>query len=283
VDIRAVIGSVLKLVRKEVEARARLVLDLKETPPVIGNEARLVQVVLNLIVNAFQALRPDASGRNEVSVRTYSQGARVVIEVGDSGPGVPVADRERIFEPFFSTKEIGMGTGLGLFVCRNIVRGLSGDVAVTDGPAGGALFRVTLPAGSARQASAALPDRPSQPPTRRHIVIIDDDALVLRALSAKLTRAGFRVTSVGSGQSGLEILLGARDVDLVYCDLMMTGMTGMQVASALADKAPAIARKLVFMTGGAFSPRAHDFVAQHSQNTVGKPFDIVAETHRRLA
>ncbi len=282
VDLRAVIDAVLKLVRKEVEARANLALDLQSTPPVMGNETRLVQVVLNLIVNAMQAL-PDEPGRRDISVRTYTTDSHAVIEVADSGPGIGVADRERVFDPFFTTKDIGKGTGLGLFVCRNIVRGLSGDVIVTERPGGGALFRVTLPAGPAAQ-----PNPPTKKPSLastvgRHIVLIDDDGLVLRALGSQLGRAAFRVTLIGDAQAGLDLLLAADDVDLVYCDLMMKGMTGMELAAELAQKAPDTARKLVFMTGGAFSPIAQDFVAQHSDRTVGKPFDIVAETRRRLS
>jgi PAS domain S-box-containing protein len=283
VDIRGVIDAVLKLVRKEVEARATLLLDLRETPPVVGSETRLVQVVLNLIVNALHASQAGGRARQEIGIRTYVEGAQVVIEVSDSGPGVPLADRQRIFDPFYTTKEIGIGTGLGLFVCRNVVRGLGGEVAVTDATGGGALFRVTLPAGSAAPAIVTSSRQSFASTVGRHIVVIDDDAMVLRALSLQLEAVGFRVTTASDGQAGLEILLGAEAIDLVYCDLMMKGMTGMDLADAVATKAPAIARKLVFMTGGAFSPKSQAFVAQHSEHTVGKPFDIIAETRRRLS
>jgi len=286
VDLRAVVLSVLKLVAKEVEARARLVLDLRETPPVNGNEGRLVQVVLNLMVNAMQALPAlpaDSLAEHEVVVRTGGAGAEVFVEVSDSGPGVPVADRERIFEPFFSTKEIGVGTGLGLFVCRNVVRGLSGDVTVSDRPGGGAVFRVTVPATSS---AAVVPRVPVAPPAAdpvgRHIVLVEDDAMVGRALSLQLRAAGHRVTVIPDGQTARDTLRSLGDIDLIYCDLMMTGMTGMDLAQALAVEAPDVNRKMVFMTGGAFSPRAREFVAQHADRTVDKPFDIVAETRRRL-
>ncbi|HEX2660383.1 MAG TPA: ATP-binding protein [Polyangia bacterium] len=282
VDVHAVVDAVLKLVRKEVEARAQLVLDLKDTPSVLGNEARLVQVILNLMFNALQALPVDAPVRHRIGIRTYTGGSLVVIEIGDSGPGVPPADRERIFEPFYTTKEIGIGTGLGLFVCRSVVRGLSGDVIVGDSEWGGALFRVTLPATAATQPAAAPVAVAAPAARRRHVVIIDDDVLVLRALSTKLTRAGFRVTAIGSASAGLDLLLTASDIDLVYCDLMMTGMTGMELADTLERKAPGTARKMVFMTGGAFSPVAQDFVIKHRGHTVDKPFDIVGETDRRL-
>jgi len=284
VDLRSVVLSVLKLVGKEVEARARLVVDLRQTRPVMGNEGRLVQVVLNLVVNAIQALPVESTGANQVHLRTADEGAEVVLEVADSGPGVPAADRERVFEPFFSTKEIGKGTGLGLFVCRNIVQGLSGDVQIIDRPAGGALFRVTLPAAPAGTAARAetMPAKKAMAAAERHVVLIEDDSMVARALTLQLRAAGYRVTAMGDGKEGLELLRSQPDVDLVFCDLMMTGMTGMDLAEALAAEAPQVAAKMVFMTGGAFLPRAREFVARHLDRTVDKPFNIVAETQRRL-
>jgi len=262
------------------------VVDLRQTRPVMGNEGRLVQVVLNLIVNAIQALPVDSTGANQVHLRTADEGAEVVLEVADSGPGVPVADRDRVFEPFFSTKEIGKGTGLGLFVCRNIVQGLSGDVQILDRPAGGALFRVTLPAAPAAPAAKAGPVPAAKagpaPAAGRHVILIEDDSMVARALTLQLRAAGYRVTAVNDGKEGLELLRSRPEVDLVFCDLMMTGMTGMDLAEALAAEAPEVAAKIVFMTGGAFLPRAREFVARHFDRTVDKPFNIVAETERRL-
>ena len=206
----------------------------------------------------------------------------MIVEVSDSGPGVPPGDRERIFDPFFTTKEIGQGTGLGLFVCRNIVRGLSGEIEVADRPGGGALFRVTLPAAAAAQASAPRPTTRSRHNGERHIVVIEDDPMVGRALALQLRERGYRVTLVGDGRTGLTTLRSEPHVDLVFCDLMMTGMTGMELADAVAKEAPGTVNKLVFMTGGAFSPRAREFVTLHHQRTVDKPFDIVEETRRRL-
>jgi len=285
VNLRAIVESVLKLVAKEVEARARLVLDLSDTSPVTGNEARLTQVVLNLIVNAYQAVPAGAPAQNQVKVATRNEGARVIVEVSDSGPGVPVQDRERIFEPFYTTKAIGVGTGLGLFVCRNVVRGFSGDVEVHDAPGAGALFRVVLPAAqpAARPpdaaAAAAAPEAGGA-----HIVLVEDDRMVARAFMLRLREAGYRVTIFHDGRSGLEGLLAMPDdeIDLIFCDLMMTGMTGMGLATALTTQAPAKAAKLVLMTGGAFSADASEFVARHQDRIVDKPFDIITEIQRRL-
>ncbi len=285
VNLRAVVESVLKLVAKEVEARACLTLDLRDTAPVIGNEARLSQVVLNLIVNAYQAVPPGAPGRHRVKVVTRTEDGRVLVEVSDSGSGVPPADRERIFEPFFTTKAIGVGTGLGLFVCRNVVRGFSGEVEVHDAPGGGALFRVVLPAARVESAGPPPPAPATLPaPGGAHVVLIEDDRMVARAFTMRLREVGYRVTVFYDARSGIDGLLGMpdQDVDLVFCDLMMTGLTGMDVAAELGAGAPAKAAKLVLMTGGAFSADAGEFVARFEDRIVDKPFDIVSETQRRL-
>ena len=154
VNLRAVVESVLKLVAKEVEARARLVLDLQDTAPVIGNEARLIQVVLNLIVNAYQALEGQGRLRVEArEARTAEEGAlvpdtqhavrSVVVDVVDNGPGIPPDKAEKIFQPFFTTKP--QGSGLGLAIVRKIVDAHEGRIDLAPGDGSGACFRVTLP------------------------------------------------------------------------------------------------------------------------------------------
>jgi PAS domain S-box-containing protein len=285
VDVRSVVESVLKLVRKELEARARLNVTLGQTAPVIGNSARLVQVVMNLVVNAMQAFTGDRTDRDAIWIRTRNEGAKVVIEVADSGPGVPPEDRERVFEPFVTTKHIGQGTGLGLFVCRNIVREVSGKVTVGDRPGGGALFRVELPAAQAAgppQVTAAMAPTVSEP-SLGHVLIIEDDPLLADILSLRLSSAGYRASVELDPGRALETLAAGGDgFDLVYCDLMMQRMSGMELAEALSARAPSQMQKLVFMTGGAFTPRAQAFRDRHADQYVDKPFDILKETSRRL-
>jgi PAS domain S-box-containing protein len=290
VDARAAVHSALELIGKELEAHATVVLELGATAPVLGQPTRLVQVILNLVMNATQSLPPSLPRQHEVRIRTATVAGDVIIEVADSGPGIPLTERERIFEPFVTTKPIGEGSGLGLFVCRNIVRGFGGNISAHDGPRGGALFRVTLPAPSAAlPTSAALPapappasrPRPPAPPSA-NVVIIDDDARVANVLSTSLKRAGYRVTVCAAASAGLERLLSGEDVDLVFCDLMMQGMSGMDLHAALRERAPQLLDKCVFMTGGAYSPAARQFMREHANDIVEKPFNILAEAQRRL-
>jgi len=255
---------------------------------VMGSEARLVQVLLNLLLNAAQSLTAGDPQRDEVSLTLRAEDYRVVIEVGDSGPGVPAAERERIFEPFVTTKPIGEGTGLGLFVCRNIVRGLGGEIVVVDRPGGGALFRVWLPAVTTgapppRAAHATASATPSVAAFVARILVIEDDALVAELMVTQLEEAGFTVELARDPRRALQRLLTNEPFDLVYCDLMMSDLTGMDVAEALVQRAPARLERMVFMTGGAFLPRASAFVAAYRHQCVEKPFDAAEDARRRLA
>ena len=285
VDLAGVVRSVLKLVRKEIEARARLVEDLGPSPAVEANEARLVQVLVNMLMNAWQALPSPDPARHVIGVRTGSLDGQAFVEIWDSGPGVPANLRERIFEPFVTTKDIGAGTGLGLFVCRNVLKSLQGSIAVHDAPGGGALFRVVLPPAPPSDVVDPAPEAPL-PPRRegrvRRVLIIDDDALVARALASRFVGGPFDVRAVHDGRVGLEILLADDGLDLVYCDLMMNGFSGMDVYEALRRRSPERASKVVFMSGGAFTSEARSFLAERRDAFVQKPFDILEDAWRRI-
>jgi two-component system cell cycle sensor histidine kinase/response regulator CckA len=284
VDLRDVVRSVLQLVGKDLEARARLSLGLEEACTV-ADEAKLVQVVLNLVVNAMHAVEGTRCADAEILIRTCSVEDRVTLEVEDSGAGVPASDRERIFDPFFSTKGIGEGSGLGLFVCRNIARGFGGDIAVEDRALGGARFRLSLPGRGRESRPLTSPEGSSTKngaSRQGRILLVDDEPLLEQALADTLRHAGHEVTSVRSGAKALEILLSPEPFDLVYCDLMMRGMTGMDLASTLEERAPGRLRRIVFMSGGAFTQQARDFLERHREQSVDKPFDIISETRARL-
>jgi signal transduction histidine kinase len=285
VDLRAAVGVVLQLVRKELEAHAGLELRLQPVPRVRANEGRLVQIIINLLVNAWQALPDPDPRRHKITLSVFEEGGGVVLEVADTGPGVPRELRQRIFEPFFTTKEIGGGTGLGLFVCRNIVTSLGGEITVDDGRGGGACFRVRLPVAADAAAVAApapVPEARRAGKRGGRVLIIDDDELVAATLVNSL-RGDYEVTAVHDAKDALDLLLSDARLDLVYCDLMMKGLTGVDLHERLQVEAPHRLPALVFMTGGAFTARAAGFVDEHAGAVVYKPFSIVEETARRMA
>jgi two-component system cell cycle sensor histidine kinase/response regulator CckA len=273
VDVRTVLESALRMTSHVALQRARVIRELSGVPLVRANEARLAQVFLNLLLNAAQSLSEGDPSQQEIRVTARQTGTKVEVEVSDTGAGISPEHLPRLFEPFFTTKPAGQGSGLGLSICKNIVTELGGTISVESRP-GKTTFRVTLPSAEGK---AGL--RPSDlPPTlagRPRVLIVDDDAALRRVLTATLGPA-CELELAESGHRALELLLGATHYDVVLCDLMMPGMTGMDVYQQLAAARPGRELALVFMTGGAFTAGAREFLSRVPNPCFEKPFDFYA-------
>lgn len=275
VDITAVLKSVERMVAREIRPRAVFSLELPPLPPILGNVARLEQVFVNLLLNAAQAMS-EGGATNLVAVRgQHTPDGTVEIEVRDNGPGMTKETLERIFEPFFTTKPVGVGMGLGLSVCHGIVTQLGGTITIESELGRGTVARVTLPvSASPLRRSTVAPVTPRSP-LRGKILIVDDEVSVGITLKYLLDER-HDVTTLTNGEAALQMLLGGASFDLVLCDLMMPGLSGMEVHARLASEASGLERKLVFMTGGAFTPRAISFLATVPNARVDKPFALAA-------
>jgi PAS domain S-box-containing protein len=270
VDLNAAIEFAARVTSTRVRHRARLVKDLGEVPRVLGSEARLGQVVINLLVNAAQAIQEGAAADNEIRVTTRLDAAlgRVVLEVSDTGCGMTPEVRARAFDPFFTTKPVGEGTGLGLSVCHAFVASAGGEITVESEPGRGSTFRVTLPA--ATGAAAAAPGRPRAAPRPARVLVVDDDALVGSALK-RLLSPRHEVVTCPSAAEALELLGGGARYDAILCDVMMPEMDGTALHAHLVRIAPDQARRVVFMTGGAFEPRIRAALEALPNRKIGKP------------
>lgn len=279
VDLRQVVLSAVRLSQNEIRHRAKLVTTFEENlPPVEGSASQLEQLFLNLLVNASQALPEGGSDNNEIRVRIQAGvNDEVIAEVSDNGAGIAPEDLPRLFDPFFTTKPASGGMGLGLFICHSIARGHRGSLDVESQRGQGATFRVRLPvfrrapAEAPAAAPAVVEDGVS---TRRRLLIIDDEAILGAALAREL-EPSFDCHWVADGRTAME-LLTTREVDAVICDLMMPGMTGMDLHAEAARLRPGLERRFVFMTGGAFTPRAVEFLAQTKAPVLEKPFAVAA-------
>ncbi|MCZ6570240.1 MAG: ATP-binding protein [Deltaproteobacteria bacterium] len=145
VNVHEILDSSLRLVAKQLAARAVLVRDYRATRKVAGDRARLAQVFMNLITNAMQACTPPDPPRHSIVVRTQNTDAGIELEIQDSGNGIPEEIQHEIFTPFFTTKDLGEGTGLGLYISRRIIEQHSGSISFRCPPSGGTIFRVHLP------------------------------------------------------------------------------------------------------------------------------------------
>jgi CheY-like chemotaxis protein len=216
----------------------------------------------------------------------------VVITVSDTGSGIRPEHLERIFDPFFSTKPESEGQGLGLAICHEIVATAGGDIQVTSALGRGTEFVISLRAGlapgleappSTQPGPAATAPAPAPratslmakaavaPDERPRALIIDDEDLVRRVLRRQLGGT-FRVEDVASAHGARELLTTDPGWDLVFCDMMMPGMSGMALADWIAEHAPTLRGRLVFMTGGAFTVEAQRYLAQAANPVLEKPF-----------
>ncbi len=273
VRVEPVLESCISIAWNEIRHRARLVRDFRAVATVHGNEARLGQVFLNLIVNAAQAIPEGAADRNEIRITVRSEGDRVAVEVKDSGSGIASEHRARIFDPFFTTKPLGVGTGLGLSICHNLVTAMGGAIEVESEPLQGALFRVLLKVWSGIPEEPEVRSPPAATPARRgRILVVDDEALVGAAIRRALA-AEHDVAVVLGAQEALA-RLDAEPYDLVVSDLLMPEQTGIDLWRALEARRPELARSMIFVTGGAFTPASREFVDAHHEACLDKPFAL---------
>lgn len=277
VDVRLVLDATIRMARNEIRHRAELVRVDAEVPLVDGSEARLGQVFLNLIMNAAQAIPVGSARSHTIRVATSTDArGNAVVEVSDTGTGIEEAHRARVFEPFFTTKPVGVGTGLGLSICHRIVTALGGTLTFVSAPGEGTTFRTTLPAARLDGASAAPASVPVAPalPSRGRVLVVDDEPALGR-LVARMLESEHDVTVVARARDALTWLDG-ETFDVVLCDLMMPEMTGMDLVEHLRAHAPALADRVVLMTGGAFTERAREFLAAAPNLRLEKPFDAAA-------
>ena len=246
-DVRRVLESSVNLAWNEIRHRARLIRDLQAVPPIMGNESRIGQVFLNLLINAAQAIPEGAAGENEIRVATrlHTDG-RVAIEVSDSGGGISPDAMSRIFDPFFTTKPVGIGTGLGLWICHNIVHAHRGEIDVDSRLGEGSLFRVLLPAAWSEVSDGAREDGPE--PRRGRVLVVDDEPLVGSVIRRGLA-ADHEVTVVSSAAAALDLLRSGAGFDALVCDLQMPDMSGPELRQQLHALQPDLARRVVFTAG----------------------------------
>jgi PAS domain S-box-containing protein len=271
VDVRKAVNAATNMVQAQARPRARLTLDLAETPPVYGKEHELAQVVLNLVINAVQAVPEGKPGENEVRVTTHpARDGYVELSVSDTGVGIPKENLERIYDPFFTTKGVGEGSGLGLSICHGIVVGMGGTIRVESTVGRGTTFTVRLPTAPATQEQLTL--RPPRRERHGRILVLDDEPLVCAAVKRSL-EPDHEVVTVCDPHAAVERLAAGEDFDLVLCDLLMPRMSGIECFEELSRRRPEMARRMVFLTGGAFTPRVRQFLEDHGARCLEKPFE----------
>ncbi len=274
VNVQQVLELSLKMAMVEIRHRARIVRDYAEVPEVVADSDRLGQVFLNLLVNAAQAIPEGEAHRNEIRLRLRVSEQAVLVQIQDTGEGIRPDILERVFDPFFSTKNVGKGMGLGLAISHSLVAQMGGTITVESQPGRGSTFSVSLPVATASQARPVAPparQAPAPTPRRGRILIVDDEPRFGQTLRMTLV-PDHEVTYTPSSVQALEWIEQGAQYDAILCDLMMPEVTGRQLYETLREHSPELARRVIFMTGGAYTPTSMDFVARMSNPLLTKPF-----------
>jgi CheY-like chemotaxis protein len=244
-----------------------------QVPPLWGDPHQLQQVLLNLLTNAQQALRA-APGPREVSLTTQYDPTQqqITLAVTDTGPGIPPALQARIFEPFFTTKPPGVGTGLGLPLCRGRVEAHGGTLEVTSVLGHGATFCLALPLGAVPASMPAPSSTDEAPVVRgRTILVVDDEPSLAKGLARLLERDGHTVDTVANGRLALAQLV-ARTYALILCDVRMPELDGPSLYRLLERQQPHLCQRFIFLTGDTLEPATQAFLEASGVPCLTKPF-----------
>ena len=243
---------------------------------------QLEQVIMNLAVNARDAM--PRGGRLTIETTdvtlgearqaddpTLPPGDYVCITVTDSGVGMPPEVRARVFEPYFTTKDVGRGTGLGLSTVYGIIRQADGDITLASEPGVGTTFRVFLPRVEGTDAETAAADAVPLPRGTEQVLLVEDDPGVRRLVKSTMQALGYGVLESSSGRAALA--LGSdetRQIDLLLCDVILGDMSGPAVAEALRALRPTL--RIIYMSGYTDDVIARTGALEHERYFVRKPF-----------
>ncbi|HWQ00344.1 MAG TPA: ATP-binding protein, partial [Vicinamibacterales bacterium] len=237
---------------------------------VLANPEELRQVLLNLLLNAEQAiLRGRGAGRIEVAA--FREAGGVILQVADDGPGVPPEIQGRIFEPFFTTKDVGEGSGLGLSIALGIARSHGGTLEYVPGRPCGAIFRLVLPPAPEPSDTGVRPETNAGSARAPYALIVEDDEAIRVLLVRLLERRGYRVVHAANGVEALAYL-DAGAPDLVVCDLRMPRVNGIELYRRATATRPSLARRFLLVTGDAPNEEAARLVAAAGVPLLQKPF-----------
>jgi two-component system NtrC family sensor kinase len=274
-DLNALVADTLELRRFNLRtAHIDVVTALDDAlPRTWADPFQLQQVLLNLIGNAEQALA-EWSGVRRVTIRTWREGSQLALSVADTGPGIPLEKRDRIFNPFFTTKPVGQGTGLGLSISDGIAREHGGRLRVESQEGEGATFILELPL-------VAVPGAPPEGSAQREgaatsggrVLVVDDEPAMRSAIGAFLRSLGHEVVVAASGADARRLLANG-GYDAILLDLRLSDVGGDVLYRELRARDPELAARVVFVTGDTQSEVARRFLADSGRPSLGKPFQL---------
>ncbi len=246
-------------------------------PLMLADYNQLQQVILNIITNAQQAVA-ETRRKGKIAVTTEVVEDYVMVSIADNGVGISVEDMAKIFDPFFTTKPEGSGSGLGLSVCHGIITEHGGNIYAESIPGKGTTFIIELPIATGEQGvikeekAAKKKSRRPRRKTTDNILIVEDEPAIRDVLTRTLSAKGYQVQAVSDGKAGLD-KLAKNAYDLIFTDLKMPGMSGIELYEAIKKKHPNSAKKVIFITGDVMTANTRDFLASTERPYLVKPFE----------
>ncbi len=296
IDLGEVTSATLKVVKNQLRFKTSLETDISTNTYIRGNRAELGQAMLNVVMNAADFFDEAKLNENTLRVTTRKSDGHIMVEFEDNGPGIPEDALETIFEPFYTTKPVGKGTGLGLTVAYEIVKKHGGDMWAESEPGKSTRIIMNFPEAPEKlslenknKTQKKEPQRNSAPPAEKEakmpdspepsagtpprILLVDDELYLLKSYMRRL-KDRFEVTASDSGKEALQVLTDDGNFDAVVCDLLMPDLPGYRLYTEAVKKVPALADKFVFVTGGAFSDDAGKFMDDTELPVLQKPFPL---------
>jgi len=281
VQINGTIDEVLEIMAYEFRtSNITIVREFQDNLPVImADPHQLQQVFVNILGNARQAIEAFRSD-GRIVVRTGAEGKFVRVEFTDNGPGIRPENLAKIFDPFFTTKPVGKGTGLGLSLSYGMINEHGGNIRARSELGSGATFVIELPiatgvpAARGRELSRPVPMRPkASGPSGKKVLVVDDEEWILALARELLANDGHEVETVLGGEQAVAALR-RRKFDVVVCDWKMPGLNGIQFYEHLLATDPAMAERVIFMSGDIINDTFQEFLRRHEKTCLPKPFPI---------
>lgn len=272
VDMNLVVETAVDVTNYSVtQGKVQIKVNLQDgLPVVLADIDQITQVIVNLIINAEQALSANDGGTISISSGYDAKRKDVFVIVADNGPGIQEKLRARIFEPFFTTKEVGQGTGIGLAICHRIMESHGGRIFVDSVLGEGTKFVVRLPVKRIEEPDLVDPEPTETASLNQRVLVVDDERDVADLLKEMLERDGFEVHAAFNGVEALECLR-QEEYALVLSDLNMPGLDGKGLFEATKKERPEVVRKIGFITGDTLSKEAERFLENSGRPYLEKP------------
>jgi signal transduction histidine kinase/ActR/RegA family two-component response regulator len=275
-DARRLIGESVEMLNYQfVKGNIRIETDIDSgVARIWGDGSQLGQVLINILMNAQQSLSGiDGDKVISVAARPGKNGESVRIAVTDSGPGIPLEIRHKVFDHFFTTKPEGRGTGLGLAFCKSVVEAHGGTIKVENAEPHGARFVIELPSTARTEEKAHGSVHLDHPLSALQVLIVDDEEALASSMAEVLSRHGHSATTAFSSEQAIALLDGA-NFDVILADVHMPGEDGMDLYRRVLAIDKTMAERFVFVTGDSLDPTLIDFFEEQQRPYLNKPFEL---------